>query len=284
MTSVGSVVSLWRYPVKSMLGEELDNADIIERGFTGDRAYAIIDQQTGKVASAKHPRKWGRLLACRASYRSGLPACDSSTPVQITLPNGTVVHSGQDNINELLSSEFGYQITMAAKRPEKPSVENVDPFAEIETVTDIGAFMLRDGFADYAPIHLLTTASLERLRKLNPQGQFDVRRYRPNMVVNAVSEGEGFIENSWVGQTLSIGDEVRLHITDPAPRCIMTTLAQDDLPHDLDILRTVAQHNQVGVPALGGRVRACVGVYAFVLKAGKIRCGDPVRIEQPAGG
>ena len=279
MTSVGSVVSLWRYPVKSMLGEELDNADIIERGFTGDRAYAIIDQQTGKVASAKHPRKWGRLLACRASYRSGLPACDSSTPVQITLPNGTVVHSGQDNINELLSSEFGYQITMAAKRPEKPSVENVDPFAEIETVTDIGAFMLRDGFADYAPLHLLTTASLNHLQELNQQCRFDVRRYRPNLVVKTISDAKGFSENAWVGHTLAIGDEVRLRVTDPAPRCIMTTLAQGDLPHDLDILRTVARHNQVSVPALGGKARACVGIYAFVLKGGVIRRGDPVRVE-----
>ncbi len=67
-TAAGTVVSLWRYPVKSMLGEELNSSYVTERGLIGDRAYALIDQKTGKVASAKNPRKWGKLFDFRAAF------------------------------------------------------------------------------------------------------------------------------------------------------------------------------------------------------------------------
>ncbi len=98
-------------------------------------------------------------------------------------------------------------------------------------------------------------------------------------MVEPPSGQQDFVENAWVGHTLAIGEEVRLIITDPYPHCVMTTLPQGDLPRDLGILRTVAQHNQVSIPALGGEARPSVGVYAFVIQGGTIRRGDPVRIE-----
>jgi len=110
----------------------------------------------------------------------------------------------------------------------------------------------------------LTTATLDRLRELNPQGQFEVRRFRPNIVVRLAAGEKGFAENSRVGHTLAM----RLNITGPCGRCVMTTLAQGDLPADPGILRTAAQHNQVNV-----------GVYAAVVRGGTIRRGDPVRME-----
>ncbi len=113
----------------------------------------------------------------------------------------------------------------------------------------------------------MTTATLDRLRELYPQGRFEVRRFRPNIVVQLASE-KGFAENTWVGGTLVIGTAVRLNITARCGRCVMTTLAQDDLPRDPGILRTAAQHNQVNV-----------GVYAAVGRGGTIRRGDPVRVE-----
>jgi uncharacterized protein YcbX len=117
-------------------------------------------------------------------------------------------------------------------------------------------------------VHLLTTATLDRLQELYPQGRFEVRRFRPNVVVQLRSSEKGFMENAWVGRTLTIGTTVRLHITGPCGRCVMTTLAQGDLPGDSGILRTAAQHNQVNV-----------GVYAAVARAGTIRRGDPIRLE-----
>jgi uncharacterized protein YcbX len=132
-----------------------------------------------------------------------------------------------------------------------------------DTVTD---FDLPEGtFFDCAVVHVLATTTLDRLRALYPQGRFEVRRFRPNIVVQTNGDQEDFVENTWVGRTLALGDAVRLSITGPCPRCVMTTLAQGDLPKDPGILRTAAQHNQVNV-----------GVYASVLQGGTVRRGDPV--------
>jgi hypothetical protein len=136
-------------------------------------------------------------------------------------------------------------------------------------------------FFDYAVVHLVTTATLERLKELYPQGRFDLRRFRPNLLVSLADGHTGFVENDWVGKSLAVGDSVRLAVTDPCPRCVMTTLAQEDLPADPAILQTAARHNSlVGGEARGpdGAYAASVGVYARVLSGGKVRRGDPVRI------
>jgi uncharacterized protein len=132
-------------------------------------------------------------------------------------------------------------------------------------VTD---FPLPEGrFFDVAMVHVLTTATLGRLRELYPQGRFEVQRFRPNVVVQLASGEKGFAENVWVGHTLDIGSAVRLNITAPCGRCVMTTLAQGDLPRDPGILRTAAQHNHVHV-----------GVYAAVVRGGMMRRGDEVKL------
>ena len=118
-------------------------------------------------------------------------------------------------------------------------------------------------------MHVLTTATLDRLRILYPEGRFEVRRFRPNVVVELADDGSDFVENGWVGHTLALGDTVRMRITGPCPRCVMTTLPQADLPKDPGILRTAAQHNQVNV-----------GVYASVVQGGMVRRGDVIRLEE----
>jgi uncharacterized protein len=120
-------------------------------------------------------------------------------------------------------------------------------------------------FFDIAVVHLLTTSTIDRLRKLYPQGRFEARRFRPNIVVSTGSEDPGFVENDWIGRTVLIGEAVRLAITEPCPRCVMITLPQADLPKDSGILRTAPQHNAVNV-----------GVYASVVNGGTIRRGDAV--------
>ena len=134
-----------------------------------------------------------------------------------------------------------------------------------DTVTD---FVLPEGtFFDCATVHLLTTATLGRLHQLYPQGRFEVPRFRPNIVVALTSGEQDFVENAWVGHTLVLGDSVRLSITGPCGRCVMTTLPQGDLPKDSGILRTAVQHN-----------RGNVGVYAAVVQSGTIRRGDRVSL------
>ncbi len=269
-TEVGSVVSLWQYPVKSMMGEELNASEVTERGLLGDRAYALVDSSDGKVATAKNPRKWPRLFDFRATFIEPAQAAAKIPPVRIAFPDGTTVTSDQSDLNQILSKALNREVALRAARGGAVNAEEYWPDMEgldhRDTVTD---FTLSEGtFFDCAMVHLLTTATLDRLRELYPQGRFEVRRFRPNIVVQLASDEKGFTENAWVGHTLAIGTAVRLHITGPCGRCVMTTLAQGDLSRDPGILRTAAQHNQVNV-----------GVYAAVARGGSIRRGDPARIE-----
>ena len=267
---VASVVSLWRYPVKSMMGEELNAVEITERGLLGDRAYALMDPSSGKVASAKNPRKWGKLFDFRATFVESSGAAQSTSPVRITLPNGASITSGQSDADQILSKVLGRDVKLCAPAPKTPSLEeywpDMDGLAHRDTITDEA--MPPETFFDLAVVHLLTTATLDRLRELYPQGRFEVRRFRPNIVVEPTVGEKNFVEDTWIGRTLAIGEEVRLSITGPCPRCVMTTLPQGDLPRDTGILRAAARHNQVNV-----------GVYAAVVRPGKICRGDLIRLD-----
>jgi uncharacterized protein YcbX len=268
----GSVVALWRYPVKSMMGEELNATEVTDRGLLGDRAFAVVDASTGKVAGAKNPRKWGNFFDYRAAYVEP-PARGSKLPtVRVTLPDGSVVTSEQRDLAQILSSALGREVMLAhadgdggsPARAEEywPDMEGLE---HRDTVTEWE--LPARTFFDLAIVHLLTTATLDRLRALYPEGRFEVRRFRPNIVVSTGPDRHGFVENEWIGRTVAIGDEVCLRISEPCPRCVMTTLPQSDLPRDPGILRTAAQHNQ-----------ANVGVYADVLAGGVIRRGDRITL------
>ena len=281
-TDFGTVVSLWRYPVKSMMGEELDSTQVTDRGLLGDRVFALLDKSDGKVATAKNPGKWPGLFAFRATFIE--PSSGAHVPsVRITLPDGTTVTSEQGNLSQVLSKALNREVTVAATQRGQvvgvqssslpaswtanaeeywPDIEGLD---HRDTVTD---FALPTGtFFDCATIHLITTTTLKRLRDFYPQGRFEAQRFRPNIMVKPTGSEESFAEDSWIGHTLAIGDEVRLSITGPCGRCVMTTLAQGDLPEDRGVLRTAVQHN-----------RANVGVYAAVIRGGTIRSGDRVRL------
>ena len=265
------------------MGEELEAAEVTERGLLGDRGYAIVDSSDGKVASAKNPRKWPRLFDFRAALADVPRTGVKLPPVRITLPDGAMVNSDQPDLHQILSKVLEREVTLGAIVPgSRKFAESASPGSGtreaedywpdmegpdyMDAVTDFG---LPEGtFFDSAFVHLLTTATLDRLRMLYPQGRFEVRRFRPNIVVQTSDGEKDFVENAWVGQTLAIGDGVRLSITGLCARCVMTTLPQGDLPKDPGILRTAAQHNG-----------ANLGVYASVLRGGEVRRGDSVRLE-----
>ena len=269
----GSVVGLWRYPVKSMMGEELNAAEVTDRGLLGDRQFAVVDASTGKVAGAKNPRKWGSFFDFRAAYVKP-PQRGSKLPaVRLTLPDGTVVTSEQPDVAQVLSRALGREVAFAEAGHDGESsgaqAEEYWPDMEgLEYRDTVTEWELPAGtFFDLAVVHLLTTATIERLRALYPEGRFEVRRFRPNIVVATGPDQQGFVENDWIGHTVAIGDEVRLRITGPCPRCVMTTLPQGDLPKDAGILRAAAQNNHGNV-----------GVYADVVTGGAIRRGDTITV------
>jgi uncharacterized protein len=262
--SIASVASLWRYPVKSMMGEQLGSTRVSEQGLIGDRSYALIDRATGKIASAKNPRKWPDMFKFSAALDAA-PNGSGIPPVRITTPDGIEIVSGTDEADRVLSKALDREVMLQSKVPETPSLEEYWPdmenLAHREEVTDEA--MPPTTFFDCAAVHLLTSATLRRFGELYPEGSFELRRFRPNIFLD--SPEEGFVEDSWIGRTLAIGPEVRLLITQSTGRCVMTTLAQGNLPKDLGILRSAAQHNQ-----------GHVGVYATVVSGGTVRRGDLV--------
>ncbi len=259
-----AVAALWRYPVKSMQGEELNAAEITATGLAGDRRFAVIDQETGKVAGAKNPRKWPGFLQFRACYVTPPVADGALPPVRVTLPDGTCATSQEAELPKLLSAALGRHVVLSAAT-DATSASAEDLLADTGEVVE---WDLPPGtFVDCAPVHLVTTATLDRLRALYPAGRFEPRRFRPNIIVATGPDVSGFAENDWVGRELAIGTSVRLRVFMTAGRCVMTTLAQFDLPQDSGILRTAALGNS-----------AAVGVYAEVLSGGTVRRGDVVTV------
>jgi uncharacterized protein YcbX len=270
-TDVGSVGALYRYPVKSMMGEELNATLFGSKGMLGDRLFALSDPATGKIASAKNPSRWPNLFAFHATYTA--PIEESSAPippVRITLPDGATVLSDDANLEQVLSDTLGKPVRFLNGAPASGTLEeywpDIEGLPKRDEVTDEA--MPAETFFDLAMVHLLTTATLDELRQLYPQGRVESRRFRPNIVISTPPEITGFAEKDWIGKVLSIGNSVKLKVTGPCPRCVMTTLAQADLPKDAGILKTALQHNN-----------AHVGIYASVIQGGKIRRGDVVSLE-----
>lgn len=288
---VGTVSEVWRFPVKSMLGERLDAAEVTSAGVAGDRAYALVEKETGKVVSAKHPKKWAAVLTCRATFVEPPAAGQPPPPVRIDLADGTSVTSDQPDADAVLSRFFGREVALAASATDGYTIEQYHPDLDYDPehrdeVIDIGlgkAFFDERGlpsavgegsFFDLFPLSVLTTSTLDRLGELRPGSDFDARRFRMNVIVE--TQEPGFAENEWVGRSLGIGPDVRLAVALPDPRCVMPSLAQPGLPRDGEVLRTLAKHNRLEIA--GGAKYPCAGVYAVSQAGGTVRPGDPVEL------
>lgn len=255
---VGSVAGLWRFPVKSMLGEQLQEAEVTDQGVLGDRAYGLIEQDTGKVVSAKRVKQFPGLFACTAAFVEQ-PRRNAIMPaVQITFPDGTSVRSDSDNVDSVLSVYFKRNVRLTRVAPDDYTSEQHHP----------------ESFVDAFPVSVLTTSTLERLHALQPRSLFDERRFRMNVIVN--TQQPGFIENDWVSHELALGNAARLNVAMPDPRCVVTTLAQGDLPHDTEVLRALVSHNTLQIGQWGQL--PCAGVYAGVAVPGAVRTGDRVSL------
>ncbi|MFA5454616.1 MAG: MOSC N-terminal beta barrel domain-containing protein [Sulfurimonas sp.] len=268
MSSIGLVASIFRYPVKSMAGEKLESTIINKRGLLGDRAYALIDTATNKIVSAKNPKKWPNIFKYYAKYISE-PTENFISGVQIEFPDKQTFLSTQNNIDEKLTNAFSRSVKLSSTVPQIVQLEEY--FADIQEIKQhdsiVNANMAEGTFFDLGTIHLLTTATLKKFEELYGEGDFHINRFRPNIVVDLNSNHSGFIENEWVGKNIAIGDEVILKIKESCPRCVMTTLEQDDLPKDINILKTIIKHNNGNL-----------GIYADVVRGGIIKNNDLIQI------
>ena len=287
---VATVSSMHRFPVKSMLGEDLQQCVIDEKGLVGDRAYALFDTEDGCVASAKSPRKWASLLNMSARFVAEPRLGETPPPVEITFADGSVLRSDDDGIDDALSAAVGRSVRLISERLDEPryelapgALDDMAPQAVLDYLANDRAQspsrlalagMPAGTFYDLAMLHVLTTSTMDTLRQLAPDTDVDVRRFRPNLLLQ--TSGPGFAEDEWVGRTIAVGEAMQFSVSMLTMRCVMTSLAQGDLAANPTLMRTIAQHNRKNIPGMG--VWACAGVYASIAAGGIVRVGDEVHV------
>ncbi len=277
-SDVGTVGNLWRYPVKSMLGERLDEVFLTANGFLGDRAWALRDVKTGRIASAK---KYPALLGFRARY-DVQPTANDPGQVEIEFPDGRVARPDDPETSERISRILDLPVRLESKAQEleRTGIVRETVFGDVpvskfkpewtpETMPDYFE-LKRNSFFEIGPIFILTSGSVAHLRACQGgTAVIDQRRFRPNIFVESNVHSDGFVEDAWMGGKLTIGESVSLAEFSGTVWCVTSTLPQEELPRDLSILRTIAQdHN------------GCLGVYANISAAGKIRVGDSIVLSQ----
>lgn len=249
---------------------------LTKTGIYGDRAFAVLDRESGKIASAKRPKLWRSLLSLTAQL------LEDTRTLAISLPDGHTIHSNSADIDSALSQLLGRPVSLVSERrpgmqfersrPEEVLAHGLDADVGMD-VGEIGAAAPEGGFYDFAPVHLVTIASLEEISRKADLDGLEAERYRPNIVIES-SDTTPFVENSWKGQKLQIGSAV-LEIMVPTPRCAVPTLAHGlGLAPKPDVLRAIHAQNRVDIPDAG--TFPCLGVYAKVLHPGNIVPGDSI--------
>ena len=288
---VGSVSQLWRYPVKSMGGEQLETASLTLRGIPGDRGWAIYDETRNGITSAK---RLPPLRACRTRYAIEPVAVEGSPPVELVLPDGGFIRTDSADAAHRLSDCLGRPVTLRALGPAgSESAPRLTSEGEAEETLrglmgllpdepkpDMSDFpperlrLLRQGnYFDAFPIHLLTRTTLRTLARLAPESMWDERRFRPNLLMEAL-DLDGYPELEWIGRQLRVGAAV-IEVVVGCPRCVMVTQPVEDVPHDHRVMRTLVRET-----------KQTAGIYARVVEEGQVRVGDAIEllVESPSAG
>lgn len=279
------VQEIWRYPVKSMIGERVDVVDVVDTGFVGDRTWAARDEVRGGIRGAK---KIGSLMRLAASGGDG-------GPVTITLPDGTTVTTDDPDRDARISAALDHEVTLWPLRPaddldhyRRGGPDSDDVMEELqgifgregdEPLPDLSVFPPEiiefesppGTYYDAFPLLVVSTSALRSLAEAVPASVVDVRRFRPSLVIDT-GDAPGYPEFDWVGRRLVI-DGVELEIATRCPRCVMVTREIDDAtPADRAVLRHIVRE-------LGQDF----GVYATVRRPGSVRVGAEVAVSTPSG-
>ena len=269
---------LFRYPVKSMMGEALDTVEVGASGLEGDRIWAVKDEKRGGIRGGK---KIPQLMT--------LTAQSGSTAPLITAPDGDSASASTEGINEWLSDKLNHPVTLWPLLPADqldhyrrgaPDTEDFEqelravfgrlpeePLPDLTGFEELLEFESPPGtYFDAFPISIMSQQSLATMNQLEGESRFDVRRFRPNLLVDIPDTDHPFPEQAWVGKTLSIGS-VKLKIDMTCPRCSMTTHGFDDLPQDPQIMRKLVANSEGNL-----------GIYASVVQAGSVTAGDSVSV------
>ena len=284
--SVGTVSELWRYPVKSMGGELIETAAIDQNGVAGDRGWAL--RESGDTRSAK---QMPRLLQFAARYQEEPSLDRRSPPVELTLPDDEPLTSADDDVHRRLSDVLGRDVILTSvrpaddldhyrRRPPNPDAEPAPGFLEVmgmeegDPMPDFGAIEMDvlqqyssppGTYFDCFPIHIMTTASLNELAALGGGEDVDVRRFRPNVLIDT-GDAQGLLEVDWTGKRLRMGG-VTIELMSTAVRCSMPAHAQREFGASRAVGRALIEHT-----------RQHLGSYCNVVESGTVNVGDSVEL------
>jgi uncharacterized protein len=243
------VESIWRYPLKSAQGESVTRAFFGPDGPDGDRSWACVTAN-GIVVSAKHPRRWGRILYVNAT----LTTTSHDDAMVIRVPSREPLRAGTAQADEALSDWLGERVRLTNEVPAQPRLHRLwpeepgmipewaaDAGAGEEEVTEISGAMPGGRFVDFGAVHLVTTGALDALRRAGAPA--DVRGLRPNLVVSLDREPVP-------GDRIQVGPDVTLRVLVATPRCAIPAAAQPGLEPAPELLREIARH-RVQIPGLG---------------------------------
>jgi uncharacterized protein YcbX len=233
---IGRVAELWRYPVKSMRGGTVAELMVTERGGLGDRAWALRDPTSGRIASAK---RFPRLLEFRAVYEVE-PTFTTRGRVRIEAPGGQTVYADDPEASELISGTLGRRLRLEshAGMDEKTGIDRSTVFGDVSVAqmkpdwtpaTMPDYFQLKSGtFFEIGAVYLLASGSVDRLRRLQGgTARIDRRRFRPNLYIDTGdggAEGDRFVEDEWLGGTMAAGETLVLDDFQPTLWCVTSTL------------------------------------------------------------
>ena len=291
---VASVAEIWRYPVKSMQGERVSSTDIDERGLAFDRSYALVDAATGKLASAKRPRPWGTLLQMSARVIDDDPSGGSSPVVEVDFGGESTVIRGADDAqaSKTIGEWVGREVRIVSVAPDDAAFEEVwvedmgapeSMYAPVTAEDEEGLPVLSVPGAlgapngtlfDFASLHILAAASMRSLSAALGGASVDVRRFRPNLLIETEALAGEYPDNPWSQSGLRIGGSLEARGIMATMRCVMVTLPQGELAAAREVLQTLNRVNRLDVPSMGSY--PCIGVYAQVVRAGTVSEGDEV--------
>jgi len=243
MAELGSVIELWRYPASSLAGERQDAISVGLETIDGDRLFGLVDVSDNEIARPDRDAKWHKVPRIRTRL-------SDDRKLEIAVPDGDWLAAPSAECDRAVSAYLGF-------------AASIRPFSQ-EIAPGYTGPLTAERYHK-APIHLLTTASLARLKALHPEGTPDPRRFRPNIVVDMAAVEGSFPETEWIGRKLAIGD-LLLTVSEQCRRCGFTIIAQDGFDNDPGILRNLVRHNAHNL-----------GVYCTVDQPARVEIGAPMR-------
>ena len=282
---IGKLKQIYRYPLKSAVGENTDATTIGKNGVWADRIWALYDLKKEEITGG---RKIPKILTLRSKLMASSKA-SNQLDIEIKFPDGSIKLSSDPDVSECLSSYLDKSVKLfpildksnkkhysIAKKNNSAQLRRLLGLNPNDELPDFGEWPLKmlldkskyttipGTYFDCDSLHIVSTSSIDTMKKYDPQNEFEIERFRPNLYIETIPELEGFVEQGWIGHDLKIG-ETTINCSSPTPRCSIPGASQYGLESNRKVSRSVYRFAQQKI-----------GIYAKCPIDGEINIGDEV--------